>query len=333
MNKIIRIGVVLMVLALVLIPTTAYALEPPDNILITSTQVVRNTVEVGDIAIGFYFNTDYGTYPSDIPASEAVILRLYDTDNLTLLSTGSPYIIFDYGYGPQVSGFYFDADTVTALGLTWGQPYVLNVTYSEAFLDSPPEKSYILTSADYSTTTDMSENQVLFASWVLAVCTQLEATRPDYTLHGSTDVGVVLTAVGEAYFRGAIQGIQSIAPSLFFLQFATPEVIDISYTANLTSTYGGRLTGTDFMRGLDRIGTHLGITGDFVITLMFFVSAIAMVIFTSYKGWGAEPGMLMGGNWLTMGALLAGNTLIVLRIVLAFIAGIMLLYVLLFRRA
>ncbi len=332
--KRLRIGTLLAILAALLLSASpVYALEAPDSITITSAQVVRNKVETGDITIAFYFNTVYTTYPDDVPTSFAVILRLYDTDGTTLLATANPYTLFDYGYGPQVGSFYFDADAVTDLSMDWGDPYIINVTYSEAFLESPPSQDYVLTASDYASTSDQTDNQELMASWVLAICEQLEAARPLYILHGSTDVGVVLTALGEAYFRGAIQGIQSIAPTLFFLQFTTPEVTEIEYTANMTDEYGGRLDDTDFKVGLERVGAHLGITGDFVLALVFFIGAIAAVVYTSYKGWGAEPGLLAAGNWLTMGALLAGNTVMVLRMVIAFIAGIMLLYVMFFRRA
>lgn len=333
MRKLIKISAVLLAIIFPLVPSPAFALEPPEEIYFNSVQVVRNTVESGDIAIAFYFNTSYETYPTDVSASDAVIIRLYDTDGSTLLATGSPYSLFDGGYGPQVSGFYFDADEVAALGLTWNQPYVINITYSEAYVEEPPEEEYEITTADYSTPTDQEENQLAFTSWIFGICDNLETARPLYTLHGSTDAGVVLTDIGELYFRGALEGIQSVAPSLFFLQFITPSAVSVNYTANMTSFYGGRLTGTDVMTGFERIGAHLGVTGDFALATFFFIVAICLVLFTSYKGWGAEPGLLMAGNWLTMGALLAGNEVMVLRMVLAFLAGIMLFYVMLFRRA
>lgn len=333
MRVAIKIGVVFLAATFALVPSSALALEPPDEIIISSTQVVRNCAEGGDITIAFYFNTSYDTYPTDVSASDAVIIRLFDTDGTSLLATGSPFSLFDGGYGQQVSGFYFDADEVTALGLTWGQPYIINITYSEAYLEEPPVQTYTITSNDYSVPTTQEENQELMTSWVLGICTSLETARPLYTLHGSTDAGVVLTDVGELYFRGALEGIQSVAPTLFFLQFITPTPVEVEYTANMTGEYGGRLTGTDIMTGFGRIGAHFGVTGEFAIAIFFFITAISLVIFTSYKGWGAEPGLLMGGNWLTMGALLAGNEVMVLRMVIAFVAGIMLFWVMLFRRA
>lgn len=329
-----RVVIILMpLIALVLIATPAYALEPPDDISIDSIQVIRNTAEDGDIAFLFYFDTDYVSYPESPSADDSVILRLLDTDGITLIATGSPYSLFDHGYGPQVSSFYFDADTVSSLGLTWGEQYTISITFSEAYITSPPVENYMIAANDYSDTTDQDENQVILASWVLEVCDDLHEARADYLLYILTDSGVVLTTIGELYFRGAIPGLQSMSPDLFYFQYTTPEVTEIEYTANMTAVYGGRLDDTDVMTGFDRIGDQLGISGGFVIALFFVIIAIAILIFTTYKGWGPEPGLLMGGNWLTLGALLAGNTVMVLRIVIAFIAGIMLLYVMLFRRA
>ena len=329
-----RIAIILIpLMAIVFIATPVYALEPPDDISINSVQVIRNTAEDGDMTFLYYFDTDYVSYPETPSAGNSVILRLFDTDGVTLIATGSPYTLFDRGYGPQVSSFYFDADTVSELGLTWGQQYIINITMSEAYLASPPEEIYMLGSVDYSDTTDQDENQIILASWIFEVCDDLHEARVDYLLYTLTDMGVVLTSIGELYFRGAIPGLQSMSPDLFYFQYTVPEAADIEYTANMTSVYGGRLDDTDFMTGFDRIGEQLGVSGGFAIAMFFVIIAVAILIFTTYKGWGAEPGLLMGGNWLTLGALLAGNSVMVLRIIIAFIAGIMLLYVMLFRRA
>lgn len=304
-------------------------ISPPDSMSIVSAKVVRNTVEPGDMAIVFHYNLAYADYP-DTPASQTMMFRLYSPDGLTLLATAVPYVFFSFGYGNGVSSFYFNADTAP----TWGQAYLINIAGSPAYFETLPEPYYYtITSADYSGVTDKSGNQELMKSYILTVCDALETAYLSITLKGSTDVGMVLTATGEAYFRGAVPGLASIAPSLFFTQFYVPKPIPVEYDATLQESYTGRLDDSDLMSGFDAIGEKAGVTGQTVGAFAMILLAIGLLIFTNYKGWGSEPGVVGAGIILTLGAVLLGDAVMTIRFIMALIAGILIFYQLFLKKA
>jgi len=313
------------------IPKYALATALPTSMSIISAKAVRNTVIPGDIAFVFHYNLVYTPppYPTD-SATNTILIRLYDTNGTTLLSSSVPYNYFDYGYGQGMGLFYFAVDPTGGMA----KAYIINISGSAAFFDPlPAPYSYTLTSSDYSSLTLQVDNQALMTSYILASCTILEIARPLYPLHGATDSGIVLSAIGENYFRGALPGIQSIAPTLFFTQSFVPTSTNITYTDNLSTTYGGRLTGTDIMTSFNNWGTSLGTTGTFLFGLLFFGVCVALMIWTSRRNWGVEPGILGSGIILTAGAVLLGDTMMTLRIIMGFVAGILVMYMLFFKKA
>lgn len=324
----------LLVMALVVFSFPAQAIDPPDSITIYSAKIVRNTAEDGDWSIAFHYGLNYADYP-ETAASETFIFRLYSADGSTLLSSTAPYVYFNYGYGQGAGSFYFDPDTVTALGLVWGTDYRIDIVGSPAFFDPMPTPyTYVLTSSDYSSVTSQEDNQEQMKSYILSVCRRLEAVYTDIQLQGSTDAGTVLTAIGESYFRGAIPGIASIAPTLFFTQFYIPESQDIDYDNTLAEGYEERLEDSDVMQGADAAGAKiLGISGKELAAGFFFILAIAAVIFTNAKGWGVEPGLLVAGMLITCGSLLLGGPVATFGFVLAFVCGIIGLFILIAKRA
>lgn len=266
----------------------AYAIDPPDSISIMSAQVVQNTVEPGDMAIVFHYNMPYTPSYPEVPASESIIFRLYSSDGNTLLTTSIPFVFFSNGYGQGASGFYFSAANIPVEG--WGAGYKINIAGSPAHFDPLPDPYYyVLAADDYSSVEEQLLNQEIMKSYIISVCESLELAYPTFSLHGTTDAGTVLTAIGEHYFRGAVPGI---APTLFFVQFYTPEVMELTYTDDLGAPYATRLAGSDVMRGFSAIGEKLGIIGETVGAFLFVLAAIALIVFLSYKGWGTEPGLI-----------------------------------------
>jgi len=325
------ISAVLVIVGVLAASSPAYAIDPPDSMSILSARVVQNTVEPGDMAIVFHYNLAYAEYPSE-PASESIMFRLYSPDGSTLHATTVPYVFFANGYGQGVGGFYFSAADMPPTG--WGGAYRVNIAGSPAHFDPLPDPYYyVLSVDDYSGVEDPAENQELMKSYIITVCRSLEIAYPTVTLHGTTDVGTVLTAVGETYFRGAIPGITGTAPTLFFTQFYTPEAMELTYTNDLGATYAARLVGTDVMDGFDAVGAEFGISGQTVAAFLFIVAAIALIVFLAYKGWGTEPGLAGGAIILTMGTVLLGDALMAIRLTMGLIAGMMVFYVLVFKRA
>jgi hypothetical protein len=316
------------VLPWLLLGSGALALTPPDSMTIYSTRVVRNTVEDGDVAIAFHYFVDDNSYTD--PASSTILFRLYDTDNTTLLSSTVPYVYFGYGYDNGIALFYFSASD----NLTWGEAYRINIAGSPAFFDPQPTPyNYFLSSSDYSSETTQAANQDLMTDYVLGVARLLEIAYPTYSLYGSTDMGVVLSAVGEAYFRGAMPGLQSIAPDLFLTQHYIPTLSDMGLGSTQATTYEGRLEDSDIMDGFEALGNELGVAGQSVAGGVAFICAIGLVIYTNRLRWGSTPGIIAAMILLSGAAVTLGGALMLVRLTLGLIAAIMLFYLLFFKRS
>ena len=328
MKQLLSILTLLIALFLMQQPVAVYAIEPPSSMSIVSVQVVRNTVFDGDMAIVFHYNIiPFDDYP-DEPASDTIIFRLYDPDATTLLASTIPYVFFTNGYGNGVASFYFETAP------EWGLQYKLNIVGSPAFFDPLPDPyNYTISSSAYSSSENQTVNQELMASYIISVSRQLELAYPTVTLHGSTDTGIVLSASGEYYFRGAVPGIQSIAPSLFLTQFYVPDPQYMDTSLAQTETYAERLTGTDIMNGFTAIGDEIGIPGDAVAGGGVFICAVGLIVLTSRKGWGVAPGIIAASVLLGLASVVLGGGAMVLRIVLALIAGILIMFLLFFKRS
>lgn len=303
------------------------ATELPDSISVVSVFVARNTVVDGDMAIVFHYNIEYETYPDD-PASDTIIFRLYDPTGTYILASKSPYVYFNNGYGNGVASFYFEESP------TWGLQYKINITGSPVFFDPlPSEYNYAIPNSSYCSSSNQSVNQEFMASYIITVCEQLQIAYEDYTLYGSTDTGVVLSSLGELYFRGAIPGIQSMAPSLFLTQAYVPETEYIDTDLGQADTYAERLEDTDIMEGLDAIGDEAGIPGEAVAGGGVFIVCIGAVIFTTRKGWGVNPGLIVSAILLAASAVILGGANMVVGIVLALIAAILIFFMIFFKRS
>jgi hypothetical protein len=314
------LAVSLAILLLLLAVTPALALDTPDSMTVVSAGVFRNCAEDGDMVVVFQYNIDYDDFPDDITATSSILLRFYSVDGLALLAAKSPYSFFNYGYGIGISGFYFSA----AEAPVWGLAYKINVAGNPAFYSTLPSPAfYTLETTDYSTSDNKEQNQALLTSYILSCCEVIEQAYPAYILQGATDVGTVLTALGEVYIRAAVPGAATLAPQLFFTQLYTPEVIETDYSLDMAEEYSHGLDGTDLEVGFNRLGEYAGISGQTVAAIIIVIIAIGLIAFASYKGWGVEPGMIGAGIIISAGALVLGDAVFIMRIIMGFIGGLL----------
>lgn len=327
--KNLTLSIILSIIAWSMSPAIPFlALDPPEVMQIFSAQVVRNTIHDGDMAILFHWYIEDNDYEQ--PASDTIFFRLYDTDNATLLSSAVPVVYFGYGYDNGLSCFYFTA----AENLTWGENYIINITGSPAFFDPLPSPyNFIIPTDSYFGSTDQEANQEATADYIFSVAQLLEIAYPTYSLYGSTDMGIVLTDTGEAYFRSAVPGLQSMAPSLFLTQYYIPEVTPMDFDDAQAQTYAERLQGSDIMDGFNAAGDEIGISGSALVGGVFIIACIVIIIFTTRKGWGSEPGILASGIILTAGSVLFGGGLFAVRLVMGLIGAVLLFYIIAFKRA
>jgi len=322
MKRRVIIAAVLAFLLVLVVAVPALALDAPDSMSIVSAGVYRNLAEDGDMTVVFQYNIAYADFPEDVTAAASIFLRLYSADGLTLLAAKAPSAFFNYGYGLGIASFYFSADDAPA----WGGAYIINIAGNPALFDPlPTPANYTLPASDYATSEDQAENQALLTSYVLSCCDIIEKAYPAYILSGSTDVGKVLTALGEVYIRAVIPGAATLAPQLFYTQLYQPEVIPTDYSMDVAEDYRGRLNGTDLQIGLDRLGEEAGLDWETLAAFLIAIAAIGLIIWTNKMNWGSEPGMIGAGIILAFGAIVLGGAAFYIRIIMAFLAGLLLM--------
>jgi hypothetical protein len=320
---------IVLVMAMPIIPV--YATAAPTSISVVSAQVVRSTVETGDMFIAFLYKIEYSSYPTE-PASDTFSFRLYSADMNTLLASNQPYSVsFNNGYGEGISGFYFDADTAP----TWGGEYVINIAASPLYFSPIPDPVYaVLSDGNYTDETTQASNQAVMYSYILDACHKMHTFDADIALTASTDYGEQLSAQGDTYLRAAIPGINLIAPSLFVIQPYNPISTPLSYDNSLQDTYTARLVGSDIMIGAERLGDKLfGVTGQTLLAFFVILLCIGLIVLLTWKQWGVEPGLIGSSIILTAAALLLGDAIWTIRIIMALISGVIIFFLLVFRRA
>lgn len=317
----------------------ALALVLPESIAVNDARVFRHLAQENDSLYVFERTLSWASdnYPSESPASDSILFRLYDTDNTTLKATATPYVFSFWtgvnGYGKGVDAFYFSAsDNAPA----WGAEAKINIYGLPAFFDPPQTATYTLTAGDYTSANTQVENREELYNYILLLADRLETNYPDdgITLKTSSDSGIVLSTYGELYFRGAIEGLQNLCPDLFFIQVYIPEMMPVEpYDMSLQTTYTDRLDDTDMERGFDRLGDVLGITGIAVTAGVFFVLVLALCIYCVKKDYGLEAGI--GGSSLIgiLSALVIGDLLFTLLMVATLLAGIGLVYLIFLNKA
>jgi len=316
--------------------TAALAIDLPDNMQIISAKVYHSLVETDDMLVVFHAKVNYdsanGTYPT-VPASSSILMR-FVSDNGTILASSTPYVYSPFdtnGYGDLVSSFYLGADDAPA----WEGEHVLNITGLPIYYSPlPTPVNYTLQISDYDDSEDQDTNQSDLYIEVLRLTDVFKIIYPDVALKSITDVGTVLSAYGEAYFKSAIPGLLDLCPALFYVQVYTPEVIEVEpYDTSLGDTLAERMGGTDIQRGMDRLGDIVGVGGSFIAGIVTFIGTMALCIFSMRRGWGIEPGIALSTLAVTLMAVLFGDFLFNLLMILALIAAIGIMYIVALRRA
>lgn len=267
--------------------TPAYADTPdPDSTpTIEQFNVYRNMRESGDLLVLVYANIPYSDIP-DTPVTETFIWSLIATDNVTELGStvGYAYNISTHqadGYGYNVFSMYFDADNVTALGIIWGTSYTIRLSGNPAVFDTPPIYNYTISASAYSDLTTQADVQDELGLRILTIAKDLNSKwglSATYSLVTELEAGTALSVYGEAFFRGAIFGIQSLAPGIFSVVIRTISVPertwDPEYSENVTRQWEGTWIETAQEGGKALFGT----TYDLLSIIMLLVMSGGLLI-------------------------------------------------------
>lgn len=301
-----RIGAVIATVGImaVLFVTPAFAIDQPDsNPSISDIHANVYLIESGDVLIYGMYNLPYATIPDD-DASQTYIFRLIDTDNVTQLGAVLPFVRYDSGYNKGVFGFYFSATD----NLTVDQSYIIRISQNPAFFDAPQNFDYLIPPGAWTSATTQEDNQTELTINIIALAEDLEAAYSDYdiTLLEDSPGGTVLSSpAGETYFRGAIYGIQAMAPDLFLVQSLTWDTTDRAWSTMQFDTYGTRFSGTFIGTASDNISAEFGLDTPTFMGLIFLLPIlIGAVVVSTIKWKKAEPGYLFGVLALILVALM-----------------------------
>lgn len=340
MKRAISITIVVSALLLLIVsPALAYITAPtsisidPDSVL-----VLRNLAETGDLWIGFHYSMPYASDNySSTPASKSIMFRLRGTDNVTVLQTGTPYVnpfFGSNGYGEGDGSFYFSASDTNIP--TWEDAITIDILGVAGFFSPAIITSYKLTPSDYTSSTTTEANRNELKTWVLLECDVLTTAYQStgIIMKATSDVGVVLSAYGDIYFRGVIDGLQTLCPDLFLIQSLTPELMPVNtYNMSLQTTYTNRLVGDDLGEGFTLMAAQFGIAAGLFEAALVFGGVLALAIWSQRKGWGVEPGLL-GGALVGIGlAIVVGDEIFTMVMIGSLVAVMGISWLLLMKRA
>lgn len=272
-----RLGILLALLAALLLSATpAYADTPdPDSSpTIEEINIYRNLRETGDWLAIIYANIPYATLP-DLPVTQTFIWRLIDTDNVTEFGSTIGYAYNDDGYGYNGCSLYLTAAEVTALGMVWGTSYTIRLSGNPAAFDTPPVYNFTINAGDYSSLTVPADVRAELAARVLAIAADLDnkwGLASAYSLLTQNETATVLSIYGEAFFRGAIHGLQAMAPTVFSVIIREIDLParewDPEYSENLTGQWGGTWADTAQEAGKVLFGTDYDLLSIIMLLVM-----------------------------------------------------------------
>ena len=289
-----RLLIILGLLVVLLLPATPVYADTPDpdsTPTVVQINVYQNMREAGDWLVLIYANIPYGLVP-DQPVTETFIWSMINTDNVTELGStvGYAYNVGTYqddGFGYNVYSMYWDSDNVTELDLDWNTNYPIRLAGNPAVFDTPPVYNYTIGISDYSTEVDDSSvtaqadvqaelaERVLFLAADLDVKWGLSAT---YSLLIEEETGPKLSTFGQAFFRGAIYGLQALAPGVFPTEIRLIDVEardwDTEYSENVTGQWGDTWVDTAQAAGKALFGTDY----DLLSIIMLLVMGTGLLI-------------------------------------------------------
>jgi hypothetical protein len=218
-------------------PAAADTPDPDETPTLYDFRIYHHVIEEDDFLAVVPYRIPYATAP-DIGIDKTFIFRMTDTDNVTELGTILAYPYYNSGYSEGVISFYFQASS----NVTWEELFPVSIIENPALFDTPEIWSFSPLLTDYSSFDTQETNRQLLKDRVIELAQYL-TTIWSVELVDQTDAGTVLSAYGEAYFRNAIPGIQTMCPELFYVQISNVDLTerswDFSFAEILSNTFQG----------------------------------------------------------------------------------------------
>jgi len=319
------------IMAVLLLPLTVapvYAADPPApaNLQFESAKVYHHLLETDDFALAFHFNIHYAVEDQpDEPANKLFTFRLLDTNGIDHLGAIVPYAFYNAGYDQGCALFYFpEADAPD-----WEQGYVLRISGNPEYFGTPPVASRTLVTSDYSQMDTQEENQTLLGNYILDVARDLEINWDAELLYVG-DLGTVLNSTGEAYFRGAITGLQVMVPQIFPVQTTNPEYVETEWTQAQGELYTNRFEDSWVGESLVSFGEQFHVKWNVITGILTLGVIIALAVFCQWKYSTVKP-VFLGGPIVMLGGTVMGWFAPAIMAIVAVFMALFLGYVWMFR--
>lgn len=284
MKGLIVVGLVLLVMFMLMMPLSVYAIgDPEGGVSIGDCNVFTSVLEPDDQLYFVRYDVSYSPEPPE-DASDTWQMAIYDTDGVTLIPGATRPLNF---YQHNIISMYFTAAQVATLSLTPLSEFKVKIMGNPAVFDPITEdvnmQTVTLAASDWKELSDL-------VTYLLAQAQILEDDWPLITLLGDTGL---LNSTGAYYFLLAIPGLSNFAPEAFEITTTTytftPGVFTHDYESDLADKKGERLT-----EGLENFGGWLGISGNWMSFLLVGVlfAVFAGATFSATK----QPiiGLMMG---------------------------------------
>lgn len=266
-------------------PVLAISLAHPDSApTVERIEIYRNVLETGDFLVIAKELTPYASPPTTVAYDDAFIWRLIDTDGTTELASATGYPYHEDGYNYNLVSFYLDAASVTAAGVSWNDLLVLRLSESPAFFTVPVNYSFTVSISDYSSITSTDLVKADLANLLLELGADfniLWSLTPTYFLTETSETGTTFSIYGQIFFRGAIYGVQAMAPAAFLLQVTNLTTDAVSFSDNYSTTLSAQLAGTYLETGLNAGNDFLDVDYN-LFGLLLVVGMIVVLIFTHW---------------------------------------------------
>lgn len=326
--KVFWLAILLSITAWLLCPVVVSAdTAAPNLTAINESYVWRNVLETGDYLLVARYAVNYTTIPStDI--SDTFVFRLMDTDNINELGVVEAYPYQNLGYGQGIVAWYYDAATAPA----WGVPYWIRIEGKVGVFTSPPVYNYNMSAVSYSDKTIQSEVRAEIANTLIEMAKTVGgAWNPQIALTDEGETGTILSVYGEAYFRSAIPGIQSMCPEMFFLQIYDVEITNTTWSTNQSDASGSIVQNSTVGTGITGVASLFNMSFSAIAMIpVILISIVLMVV-------GAVQSNLLSGM-INSGFVLTGSTAfgwfpMGILMIISFFAGVFILYHLLFKNS
>ena len=311
---------------LVFVPVSADTASP-NATSINESFVWQNVLETGDYLLIIQYGVNYTTIPTtDI--TDTFVFRLMDETNTNEIGVIEAYSYNNSGYGAGIAAWYFDADNAPA----WGQPYWIRIEGKTGVFDSPPVYNFNLSGSAYSSEAVQSNVQNEMANELIELAKQIgNSWSPSVALTEEAETGTILSVYGEAYFRSAIPGIQSMCPQLFFLQIYDVTVTNTTWSTNQSDASAATVQNSTAGTAIIGIAGLFNMSFSAIAMIPILIVIIVLVIVGAVQG-NMLSGLINGGFLLTGAAAFGWFPLGILMII-AFFSGVYILYHLLFKNS